>query len=269
MLTRHLFNKHHWSIFITSILLCIFFDRALHAQANNDENKNRRARLSLETFARQNKGDRSWGRPPSRTSGGSRSSCSEQLVALVPGENKVSNQGCQGESQSFVTATVSANPTVWIYVPSTLTEQPAELVILDSQQRPLSIKSIALPQTEGIIGLRLDRPLKTNQGYRWQLSALLHPQSPSQNPTVEGLITRVAAESDLTKQVATVKSQLETAHSYAEAGIWQDTVTSFANLHCNNPQNNAIESDWHELLNMAGLKAIAPFPIVNCKNHDL
>ena len=259
MFTRSSIDKYYWSIFITLILFCFLFDRTLQAETN------KRSQLSLQTFARQNKSDRSWGRPPSRTSGGSRSSCSEQLIALVPGENKIEKGECQGESPSFITATVSANPTIWIYIPNAFTNRVAELVILNQEQHPLSIKSINLPKVEGIIGLQLDRSLKPDQRYRWQLSVLLHPQSPAQNPTVEGLITRVTSQSSST-ELATVKSELETAHSYAREGIWQDTVTSFAKLHCNNPQNIAIENDWYELLNMAGLEAIAPFPIVNCQH---
>ena len=265
MFTRIAIAKYYRSLLLTSISFGLFLNNPVQARTNTS-NQTEQLQISWKTFARQNSsGDRTWGRPPSRTSGGSRTSCEEQLIALVPGKDRVDNQ-CKGESRSFMTATLAKNPTIWIYIPPSFRSQSAELVILDSQQHPRSRESIDLSETEGIVGLQPDTALAVNQGYRWQLSVLLDPQSPAQNPTVEGLIKRISSSDRLSNLN---DSELETARLYARSGIWQDSVTSLAKLYCNNPQDTVIKDDWFNLLSVAGLGAIASKPIVDCQNLAL
>ncbi|WP_019505009.1 DUF928 domain-containing protein [Pleurocapsa sp. PCC 7319] len=261
-------KNFYWLIFFSLIWGNLSLGRRSLAQINIDRQE-QKSQLSLETFAQKTQNDRRWGRPPTRTSGGTRGACKRQLIALLPGRDMLENNRCQGESFSFMTATLVANPTIWIHVPPSLTSQLSELVILDPQQRLLALKSVNLPATEGIVGLAVDFPLKVNQGYRWQLSAVVDPQSPAQNPTVEGLIIRIPSNINLTKQVAAAKSQLEIARLYGQKGIWQDSLTSLAKLRCARPQDRMVNNDWSNLLDVGGLKAIASDPIVNCQDINL
>lgn len=262
-------NPKYYLCIFSSLLLSGFFPGFSVVAESNVKRADKKTPLSLETFSRKTQSDRKWGRPPSRTSGGSRNACQQPLIALVPGKDMVNNQACQGESLSFMIATLLPNPIIWIYVPSSLTSQLGELVILDSQQHSLSSSTITLPSTEGIIGLQLNYPLEIDQGYRWQLSAVIDAQSPAQNPTVEGLITRISLISDLNKQVSIAKSEREIANLYARAGIWQDALTSLGQLRCGQHSDTNIEDDWSNLLDIGGLKAIASNPIVNCNQLSI
>ncbi|NET39325.1 MAG: DUF928 domain-containing protein [Cyanothece sp. SIO1E1] len=61
----------------------------------------------------------SQGRPRSRTSGGSRGNCTDQLIALLPGTDTLvtTEQGCSAQSTSVLALTLSAHPVFWFHVP--------------------------------------------------------------------------------------------------------------------------------------------------------
>ncbi len=220
-------------------------------------------------------------RPGNRTSGGSRGPCLEQLIALVPGIEEISTveNSCATPSRSLATQTVDDTPSFWFYLPalSGLMAQPAvqgtvphsttaEFVLFDQNGDILYTESIELTQTaekSGIIAVQPSEPLALNQSYRWAFSIVVNTRNPSQNPTVEGWVRRVEPSPELSRDLD--QSTLVTSRiaAYANRGIWQEALTELALLRRADPDDAALLSDWHDLLNSVGLGAIANAPFLN------
>jgi hypothetical protein len=200
-----------------------------------------------------------WGRPTTRTPGGTRDRCAQTLIALVPSPEMmaVSLGKCLEESVSDRALTLTETPTLWFYIPQlTARERQAELVLLQDH-REVDRQRVTLPAVSGILGVQLQQPLTANRLYGWSFSILQQPHSPSQNPTVEGLIRYVASRPADTR-VLPAPDQLR---QYAEAGIWHDTLTALVQQRCQNPASQ----NWNSFLGSAGLDAIATAPILNCR----
>jgi hypothetical protein len=259
-----------FKIFSSLILwLLIFYSMSMPAKSVVTIGNARQDWLSFssERSSREHKKAEDTGRPPNRTSGGSRSPCSDRVIALVPGSNKIEAQkkNCSDESESSLTLTLADLPTFWFYVPKfTNPKLTAEFVLLDRQEQAVDLQTILLPGKPGVVGIRLNRPLQNNEQYRWQFSILTNPQSPSQNPTVEGLVKRITPESNLANQLKAIDSQQERIAIYSREGIWQDTLTSLAQLRLKYPTDATITADWDRLLETVGLKAIADAPLLDC-----
>lgn len=216
--------------------------------------------LFLAPNAAQRQKDRSrWGRPTTRTPGGTRDRCAQKLVALVPSPDAMplSLDKCLEESVSDRALALTETPTLWFYIPQR--SKPggiAELVVLQAH-REVYTQQVILPASPGIFGVQLQQPLKANQLYGWSFTILEQPQSPSQNPTVEGLI-RYTTPSLAVAQMFQGPNRLQ---QYAQKGIWHDTLTDLAQQRCQQPTSQGLQS----FLGSAGLDAIATSPILNCK----
>ncbi|EGJ32368.1 MULTISPECIES: DUF928 domain-containing protein [Moorena] len=207
------------------------------------------------------------GRPPKRTSGGSRGLCSDQLIAIVPGSSEIveATGNCSNDSNSSLALTLAESPTFWFYVPEQSTrELTVEFVLLNQNQQAVLVKSITLSGTPGIVRVRLNQPLQTDQLYRWQFSVLVNPQNPSGNPTVEGLVKRITADSTLSSKLNAATSPRDRIAIYASHGIWHDAMTALAQLRSQKPEDSRLERDWEDFLGSVGLRAIAVKPLVDC-----
>lgn len=208
------------------------------------------------------------GRPLSRTSGGSRGTCSDLLVALLPGSDTLASTGavteCNSASTSHLAATLETHPTLWFHIPSQVeTDTAAQIVLLDDNQQVLSSDAIALPEKGGIIGLQLNYPLETGDVYYWIFSILNQPNSPSQNPTVEGSLQRIAAQPALSDALATQDTPSQ-IRALAHHGIWHDALHELALLYRDDSSNAEIQSHWFTLLDSVGLERIAQAPLADC-----
>ncbi|NEQ82478.1 MAG: DUF928 domain-containing protein [Moorea sp. SIO2I5] len=207
------------------------------------------------------------GRPPKRTSGGSRGLCSDQLIAIVPGSSEIveATGNCSNDSKSFLALTLAESPSFWFYVPEQSTaELTVEFVLLNQKQESVLVKSIPLSGTPGIVRVRLNQPLETDQVYRWQFSVVVNGQSPSANPMVEGLVKRITPDSTLSSKLKAATSPRERIAVYASHGIWHDAMTALAELRYQKPDDLRLERDWEDFLGSVGLRAIAFKPLVDC-----
>ena len=260
MLNSLLFFK--LSLFLTITWAGAFTISPIGVQAQSEGERLDFTSLPL---ASQNE-DEDRGRPPNRTSGGSRGPCSAQLIALVPGSGEVKVEGgnCLSESVSALALTSVETPTLWFYVPEQSTAKlSAEFVLLERKQ-VVHKQLIGLSETPGIIHIYLTLPLETDEQYRWLFSILINPQRPSQNPAVEGLIQRIEPDSTLNSQLKEATSQRELMAIYARNGIWHDALTSLAQLRREAPGDASLTANWSDLLSSVGLGAIAEFPLVDC-----
>ena len=139
-----------------------------------------------------------------------------------------------------------------------------EFVLLDENEQPILVEQVALPDQSGIIAVQLNQPLEADRSYAWIFSVLLNPHSPSQNPAVEGIVQVVTPETTLTTQLAATTSQTEQVAIYQQHQIWQDALTTLAELRCAEPQNTTLTNHWTNLLQSAGLGVINDAPLLTC-----
>jgi hypothetical protein len=197
-----------------------------------------------------------------RSDGGSRgcqdvanqSTGSEQqpLTALVPVyENK--------DSTSVFGLTVSANPTLWFYVPYQ-SKFPGKFFLYDGENKPLHEASFTLSGKPGVVQISLPSSvsLQIDRQYQWYFKIYCQRGQPP--ISVTGKIQRVnfsnpALRSQLEK--ATVSNRISIL---AANGIWYDALTAAGELRQTTPN----DGHWPSLLRQIGLSNIASEPIVEC-----
>jgi hypothetical protein len=198
---------------------------------------------------------------PSRTAGAGKRSAtcvkegSIPLTALTPNNN--------------VATTVSANPTLFWYVPETQAES-AEFVVVDDRENEIYQTTLALRHTPGVMQLNLPATVKLDAGkdYKWQLALICNPNDRSADEFVQGGLKRIELRADQKTKLAAAKEPLKQAEVYAGAKIWQETLMLLAQLRRDRPNDSKIADAWRELLTSVDLQAIASEPLVECCRAD-
>lgn len=158
--------------------------------------------------------------------------------------------------------TVSPRPTFLVYVPQT-SAQAMELALEDNNGKGIYKTALNLPGTPGIVSINLpaDAPeLEMGKDYKWLVSMVCESGA-VEDSFVAGSVRRVEADSTLS-QVDWAQS-LEKVALYAKSGVWFDTVATLAALRKAQPNDPEVASVWEDLLNDAGLGAIANAPLKN------
>jgi hypothetical protein len=214
------------------------------------------------------------GTPTGRSRGGaSRGECpevSKPLTALVPATQKTLGEK-QAENPASTALeyvwglTVAESPTLWFYVPYSLTAKlDIEFVLQDDKHNYVYKTRFAASQTQpGIVKLRLPStvaPLEVGKMYHWYFIIDCNQNAP---PLVEGWVQRVAPPPTLASQLQKATPR-ERIALYAANGIWHDALTSLAELRSANPQDAMLTADWVSLLQSVGLDAIAHEPMSQC-----
>ncbi len=279
--------KRCWVAPITVVLLGAYFmplgsgNLRVEAQSSIPETSTT-ARTPLPasklSITRQAQGKQSGrGRPqPEQTplpGAGTRGGCPQvqkPLTALVPKTKTVSEDSQNSRlaktiSTSTLGLTTAEHPTLWFYVPYSLTpSRRIEFVLQDEQGNDVYETSLTKSDiSPGVVGLQLPAtapPLKVNQVYRWYFLVYCDPKQPEALVWVEGLVKRVPMSSSLESQMAQATPD-EKAALYAKAGMWHEAVTSLAKLRQQNPENAALKEEWVNLLKSMNLDAIAQEPI--------
>lgn len=190
------------------------------------------------------------GAPKTTAGGGSRwdtnsPSCipGEKSRALVP-YNKVG-------------LTTQARPTFFLYLSNT-NAQLAEFMLLDINEKNVYQTTISIPRKASVVSFQLppESPsLKINQYYQWYFKVICQPNDRRKDEFVAGWIRRVQPNSDL---LNTLKSSPPRQHPnvYAQAGIWQDTLTTLAELRRTRSADATVIDEWNRLLKSVGLENI-------------
>lgn len=172
--------------------------------------------------------------------------------------------------------TVEGHPTFWFYVPYYFSEKlkSAEFVLLDGEKNivfPKQKTEIRLPETPGIIKIRLPYKLETNKTYSWYFSIICDLQKPSRNPSVKGRIKRINSPGILMTQLNGIDQQKDEITkqrqkylAYMENNIWYETLTHLAESRRNNPLERTFHDDWDTLFKEVDMPELAQEPIVNC-----
>lgn len=205
--------------------------------------------------------DRGAPAPGKRVGGASRGTCprtSTSLTALVPVIPTL-------PTDSVLGLTFAEHPTLWFYVPYSLTAtRPVEFILIDDQgtelYRTLLSDSGAAP---GVMGFQIPEtvpPLAVNKRYKWYMTIFCDANERSDFRSVEGWVQRVALDAKFQQQLEQATPQQKVA-LYTQAGVWHEAVTTLAQLRRQNPNNPTLQQQWQELMQMIDLGAIAPEPI--------
>jgi hypothetical protein len=184
------------------------------------------------------------------------------LTAIVPTKNQYTGG-----------LTLEEHPILWFYVPyySSKELSSAKLVLLDAEKNIVFQKKVRLPDTPGIIKLRLPYELAINKTYIWYFSIICDLQKPTRNPSVKGWIQRVEPTRDLIQQLERIDQQKDDLTkqqqkylAYIQNNIWYETLTNLAESRRNDPLERTFHDDWDALLNALDMPELAQEPIVNC-----
>ena len=160
--------------------------------------------------------------------------------------------------------TVAEHPTFLVYVPQTSAKEIFFGLVDENNNFHYQAK-IPISSQEGILSFKLPDdapPLEIDKNYRWTFIIIGEQGLRPGSPGVQGEIRRVRPPSELISQIQN-KPLLERAALYAKNGIWFDTVASLAEAKRLEPSEATLASTWQELLNSAGLEAIATKPLLN------
>ncbi|NEP00621.1 MAG: DUF928 domain-containing protein [Symploca sp. SIO2E9] len=177
---------------------------------------------------------------------------------------------------SSVEKTHSANPSFFVYVPQTQAKS-GEFVVYDDFGNQVYLATVELNDTPGVVKLQLPETISLEVGkdYRWQFRLSCNLQSQIPNHLVGGVIQRTLLSSDLKQKLEKVEfhkqveldglnltpeylALLKQAEIYAEAKMWNETITILAQLRSSHPKA------WEQMLKSFGLETIAQEPFVEC-----
>lgn len=172
------------------------------------------------------------------------------LTALAPIDN--------------VVTTVSANPSLFWYVPQTKA-RVAIFSVFDNQNKRIYRTFLPLRTKPGVMKLSLPSTVSliNDNDYKWQLTLICNPARLQQDVRVEGEIKRTKLDPEQEKQLAEREQPLDKAQVYANASVWQETIAILDQLRRERPNDPEIAQNWEELLESVGLKAIADQPLIN------
>jgi hypothetical protein len=124
--------------------------------------------------------------------------------------------------------------------------------------------TFTLTDKPGIVGIRIPdsaQPLEVGQKYLWQLSVVCNPDEEQDRVYTNGWVERVPLEPTLANQLQQA-SPREKLLLYADAGIWQDTLSTLAELRYNNPSDQSLDRDWASLMEEVNLQDFANKSVV-------
>jgi len=196
------------------------------------------------------------GLPGRRTGAGTRGLCTnpkQPLTALIPTTN--------------LGLTTEKYPTFFWFVPPT-PARTAEFVLSDEKSNEVYKTTFAINGQPGVISLKLPAsatlpPLSVNKNYSWTFSLICNPNNPLAIDFVRGWVQRIEPNATLSNRLAKATPR-DRPSVFAQAGVWNDTLSSLIELRRSNPKDQSLVTDWESLLKSVGLESIAKAPIVSC-----
>jgi Domain of Unknown Function (DUF928) len=203
------------------------------------------------------------GAPTQREGAASRGPCvgaSKSLTALVPLVKHTSVP--QNAAGVVLGKTAASHPSLWFYVPYTLTsDHPLEFVLQDEAGKEIYSTALKASETKpGVVGFKLPTSvpaLESGKRYRWFFSVYCNQDSPV---IVTGFLDRVALNPSLVDQLEQATATEKVA-LYRKSDLWHEALTTLAELRRQNPEEAQLKAEWTDLLQSIGLKAIAPEPL--------
>lgn len=186
--------------------------------------------------------------PRARVFGGTRGQTSSEpvLMALVP---------------DHVGYTMEKQPALFWYL-SRLTSRPITLTLIDTRSiQPILHVTLSAPAQPGVQTIRLKDyriALEPNVQYRWFISLILDPDTPSRDMVTGGVIEHVMTEGDC-HLVATASK--DAVHCYANAGLWYDALATISDRIAAAPHDPALRKQRAALLQQVDLPDVAAWDL--------
>ncbi len=167
------------------------------------------------------------GRPRRTKPAGTRSPCEQtntDFTPLLP--------DTESEYSGF---TLREHPTFWFYIPyqtSSVSSGTFSLLIEGQQNNPVYQTDFKLPETPGFVSVSLpteEKPLETNQRYRWKFRLYCASDDPSHRIEHTGTVQRVERP-ELETQLRKAPTLEERINLYVENGVWYDASTDLAQI---------------------------------------
>ena len=203
------------------------------------------------------------GLPGRRLGGGSRrdtvfANVSESLVALTTPSN--------------LSITTAAQPVFLFYIPEMVSANKGELILRDSSDELVYEATFSIDAEGGIFSTQMaqevaqkasyvpDMPvLRPNENYQWYFSIYAEGADRASDVAVNGSVCRVNKADWLAKraieaeQLATADPLTKAKLLYQEANLWHDAAVIIHELRQAEPNNDAIASEWTQLLASVGI----------------
>jgi hypothetical protein len=194
------------------------------------------------------------GAPKTTTGGGTRGedvSCFLQTGETAPLVAVMPNRENFGK-------TASLTPVIYVHVPDTIATQ-GELVIIDSNNMEVYHTQFDLPETSGIMKVKIPAEANLTAGttYKWSFMVICDPQYRYKDKYVEGQMEVVQLPQNTENKLKNAPP-LEKAKVYATSELWFETLDTIAQLQ---PQETQA---WNSLLQSVGLQSLSERPLTGC-----
>jgi hypothetical protein len=159
--------------------------------------------------------------------------------------------------------TAQARPTFFVYIPENSIGH-IFFSLQDEKRNSHYQTFINLSGQKGIVSFTLPDdapPLETNKNYEWYFVMVEGTKMRPDSASVSGWIKRVDP-SDSLAQSQESGATMALAESYAQEGIWYDTLETLVELKRLQPSDLTLNKEWGDLLGQVGLEPIAANPIV-------
>jgi hypothetical protein len=189
--------------------------------------------------------------PRARVGGGLRGTDGSDpvIVALVP---------------DHVGLTVKKAPVLNWFL-SKPTTYPLKFTLLDIRSvTPVHEGPIPKPDHQGVQSINLKDlglALEPDVQYRWYISAIRNPDSPSQDIVAGGVIERCEFSTCLVEMEVDLSCDRQSVLRNALRGFWYDAMACLCELIDSNPSDQALRRQRAALLNQIGLSAVAQWDL--------
>jgi hypothetical protein len=189
--------------------------------------------------------------PRARVGGGLRGTDGKdpEIVALVP---------------DHVGLTVNQSPSLNWFL-SKLTSLPIRFTLIDSRSvKPLHEGPIPTPAQVGVQSLNLKDlglTLEPDVQYRWYISAIRNPDSPSQDIVAGGVIERCEFSTCLVEMAVDLSCDQESVRRNAVRGFWYDAMSCLCDLIKTDQQDASLRRIRVALLKQVGLNGVAEWDL--------
>jgi hypothetical protein len=140
------------------------------------------------------------------------------------------------------------------------TSHALTLTVTDAQRfLPILEKSLPTPRQAGIHCTRLQEygvTLKEDEPYRWFVTLVLNPDSPSQDIVAGGMIERIPYHEAciLDMPCSWASCEREAVYRYAESGLWYDAMTCLEDLIQHDGDQHTLQRMQKTLLRQVGIQ---------------
>jgi hypothetical protein len=172
-----------------------------------------------------------------------------EIVALVP---------------DHVGMTVKQAPSLNWFL-SKPTSLPIRFTLIDSRSvKPLHEGPIPTPVQAGVQSLNLKElglALEPDIQYRWYISVIRDPDSPSQDIVAGGVIERCEFSTCLVEMAVDLSCDRQSVLRNALRGFWYDAISCLCDLIKTDPQDTSLRRMRAALLKQVGLNGVAAWDL--------